>query len=219
MASSWSCVTCMNVMPTSPWMPLQLELHLLAQLQVERAERLVEEQHARAVDERPRQGDALLLAAARAGAACASRGPSSRRELDGLGHTPAPISRPRPCARAGRTRRCRPRQVREQRVALEDGVDVALVRRQRRHVALRRGTTGPRVGCSKPPIMRSVVVLPQPDGPSMAKNAPRGISSERSSTAVDLAEALRHVLEPHVHRRRPKRRRPSLQPPSHSPHQ
>ena len=42
---------------------LQLELHLLAQLQVERAERLVEQQHLRPVDERPRERDPLLLAA------------------------------------------------------------------------------------------------------------------------------------------------------------
>ena len=42
---------------------LQLELHLLAQLEIERAERLVEEQNARAVDERAGQGDTLLLAA------------------------------------------------------------------------------------------------------------------------------------------------------------
>ena len=43
--------------------PLQLELHLLAELEVERAERLVEEQHARVVDERAAEGDALLLPA------------------------------------------------------------------------------------------------------------------------------------------------------------
>ena len=42
----------------------------------------------------------------------------------------------------------------------------------------------PSVGSSKPPIMRSVVVLPQPDGPSSAKNLPASISSVRSSTAV-----------------------------------
>ena len=41
----------------------QLVLHLLAQLQVERAQRLVEQQHARAVDERARQRHALALAA------------------------------------------------------------------------------------------------------------------------------------------------------------
>ena len=43
--------------------PLQLELHLLAELQVERAERLVEQQHPRVVDDRARERDALLLAA------------------------------------------------------------------------------------------------------------------------------------------------------------
>ena len=42
---------------------LELDLHLLAQLQVERAERLVEQQHARLEHERTRERDALLLAA------------------------------------------------------------------------------------------------------------------------------------------------------------
>ena len=42
---------------------LQLALHLLAQLQVERAQRLVEQQHAGLVDQRARQGHALALAA------------------------------------------------------------------------------------------------------------------------------------------------------------
>ena len=41
---------------------LQLDLHLLAQLQVEGAERLVEQQDAWLVDDRPGEGDALLLA-------------------------------------------------------------------------------------------------------------------------------------------------------------
>ena len=42
---------------------LQLDLHLLAELQVERAERLVEEQHRGPVDERARECDTLALAA------------------------------------------------------------------------------------------------------------------------------------------------------------
>ena len=42
---------------------LELELHLLAQLDVEGAERLVEEQRRRPVDERACERDALLLAA------------------------------------------------------------------------------------------------------------------------------------------------------------
>ena len=48
MASSWSCVTCTNVMPDLGLDPLELDLHLPAQLQVEGAERLVEQQHLRA---------------------------------------------------------------------------------------------------------------------------------------------------------------------------
>ena len=42
---------------------LQEELHLLAQLQVERAERLVEQQHLRPVDDRAGERDPLALAA------------------------------------------------------------------------------------------------------------------------------------------------------------
>ena len=42
---------------------LELVLQLLSQLQVERAERLVEEQRRGAVDQGPRESDALLLAA------------------------------------------------------------------------------------------------------------------------------------------------------------
>src|SRR5690348_12228856 len=42
----------------------------------------------------------------------------------------------------------------------------------------------PEVGASKPPIMRRVVVFPQPDGPRSAKKLPRAISSERLSTAT-----------------------------------
>src|ERR1044072_7826935 len=42
----------------------------------------------------------------------------------------------------------------------------------------------PDVGVSSPASIRSVVVLPQPDGPRSAKNDPFGTSSVRSSTAV-----------------------------------
>jgi len=40
---------------------LQFDLHLLAQAQVQRAERLVEQQHLRPVDQRTRERDALFL--------------------------------------------------------------------------------------------------------------------------------------------------------------
>ena len=114
---------------------LQLELHLLAQLQVERAERLVQQQDARTVDESAGERDPLLLAAG---------------ELPRLPLTQALADRPsRGSRRPGRARRApfttaaaRPerdvlgdRQMREERIRLEDGVDVALVRRQPDDVA------------------------------------------------------------------------------------
>src|SRR3546814_17541247 len=45
-------------------------------------------------------------------------------------------------------------------------------------------TISPTVGYSNPASMRSSVVLPQPDGPSSAKNSPSTISKQASSTAV-----------------------------------
>ena len=50
--------------------------------------------------------------------------------------------------------------------------------------------TSPLVGVSKPAIIRRMVVLPQPDGPSNEKNAPRGIASETSATARCVAKSL-----------------------------
>ena len=45
----------------------------------------------------------------------------------------------------------------------------------------------PDVACSSPAITRSVVVLPQPDGPSIVKNSPPRTSKETPSTAVTVA--------------------------------
>src|SRR5438132_14004400 len=44
----------------------------------------------------------------------------------------------------------------------------------------------PAVGCSKPAISLRQVVLPEPDGPSMAKNSPGAISRSTVSTARTL---------------------------------
>jgi hypothetical protein len=55
---------------------------------------------------------------------------------------------------------------REQGVGLEDGVD-----------------RSPVLGCSNPAIMRRVVVLPQPDGPSSEKNSPASMSRSIPRTA------------------------------------
>src|SRR6478609_10627250 len=57
----------------------------------------------------------------------------------------------------------------------------------------------PEVGVSRPATIRSVVVFPQPEGPSSAKNEPLGTSRSSVLTAVKFANSL-------VRRRR---RRPS----------
>ena len=48
----------------------------------------------------------------------------------------------------------------------------------------------PASGSSKPPIIRSSVVLPQPEGPSSEKNSPRRIASVTSSTATKSPKRL-----------------------------
>ena len=106
---------------------LELELHRVAQFEVQRAERFVEKQRARIVDEGPGQCDTLLLAARQLG------GPA-------LGEVGQPDDLQQfvdPLADLGLVLLAAPRSVRdvvphrhvrEQRVVLEHGVDVALVR-------------------------------------------------------------------------------------------
>ena len=109
---------------------LQLDLHLLAQLEVEGAERLVEQQHLGPVDERAGQRHALALAAGqlvRAAVAVARRAgrcPSistARRRRSAL---------PTLLTRSPYSTFSLHVHVREQGVVLEHGVDVAVVRRR-----------------------------------------------------------------------------------------
>jgi hypothetical protein len=51
--------------------------------------------------------------------------------------------------------------------------------------------TRPAVGNSKPAIIRRVVVLPQPDGPSIEKNSPRPMPKSASWTATKSPYSLR----------------------------
>ncbi|CDM97800.1 protein of unknown function [Limnospira indica PCC 8005] len=48
----------------------------------------------------------------------------------------------------------------------------------------------PADGVSNPAISRSVVVLPQPDGPRMLKNSPRFMSRSTALTAVSPLNTL-----------------------------
>ena len=56
--------------------------------------------------------------------------------------------------------------------------------------------TRPAVGSSNPAIIRRVVVLPEPDGPSIEKNSPSAISRSMPGDGHDVAEALLDALEP-----------------------
>ena len=171
---------------------LQLDLHVAAQLAVERGQRLVEQQHGRPVDQRARQRHALLLAAGQfldpppaiAGSRTISSASSTRRS----------ISRERAAAGAGAGRRptlLGDIEMRKQRVVLEHHVDRPAIGRHADHV-LAGDQHLAFVGCSKPPIMRRHVVLPQPDGPRKEWNEPRGIAKDTPSTARPRQIASTH---------------------------
>jgi len=113
---------------------LELGLHFLAQLQVERAERLVEQQHARLVDQGPRQCHPLLLSAGKLVRSAIAEF-AEADEVEHLQCTLAAIRR-RDAAHPGPVGHVLgDRHVRKERVVLEHRVDVALVRRRVRDVA------------------------------------------------------------------------------------
>ncbi len=112
---------------------LQLDLQVLAQARVERAERLVEEQHLRRQDEGPRERHPLLLPAGEL-ARLPLRVVAELDERERLGH-PGPMLRLRqPLVLEPEADVARDVEMREERVALEDRVDVPLVGRHLRHV-------------------------------------------------------------------------------------
>ncbi len=106
----------------------QLELHRLAQLEIERGEWLVEQEGARHVDQRASECDALLLAARQL-----RRLPIRElAESDDIEHLLDPGSVDALGELQAARAECdvvRDRHVGEECVLLEDGVDVALVRR------------------------------------------------------------------------------------------
>ena len=192
--------------------PLELELHLLAQLEVERAERLVEQEHPWVTDDRARERDPLLLAAGQL-ARLAGLPPGEADELEDLGH-PRPHLRLRqllPLETEGNV--VRDRHVREERVALEDGVHVALVRREPDDVA---------VAEEDPAGRRVLEAADHPEGRRLAAAGRAEQREERAPwdlerDAVDrarLAELLDDFLEPHVRRHRAVAHRASSAAPS-----
>ncbi len=53
----------------------------------------------------------------------------------------------------------------------------------------------PEVGSSSPAIIRSVVVLPQPEGPSMTKNSPSSTVKVESLHRDEIGELLSEMLD------------------------
>ncbi len=100
---------------------LELDLELLSQFEVERAQRLVEEQHRRLIHERAREGHALLLAAGQLrGPALGLRGEPHALEL--LGHAALDLGAVDPLALQAEGHVLLDRAVGEEGIALEDRV-------------------------------------------------------------------------------------------------
>ena len=107
--------------------PLELELHRLAELEVEGAERLVEQQHLRVHDQRAGERDALLHAA-RELRRLGRLAPGEADELERLRRLAVALLLADLALLEPVRDVVEHRHVREQRVGLEDRVDVALVR-------------------------------------------------------------------------------------------
>ncbi len=186
----------MNVIPTSCWMPLQLELHLLAELEVQRAERLVEQQHLRPVHQRSSQRDALLLPTGHLPGLALLEPPQldqAQRVVDpGLDLVLGDLLPAQPERDV-----LEHVQVREQRVGLEHGVDVALVRREVGDVAATQ-VDRPARRILEPADHPKRGRLPAPRGPEQAEELPLGDVEREIVDRDRVAERLRHPLEADV---------------------
>ena len=105
-ASSWSCVTKMLVTWNSSWNRRSQVAQFAADLGVECAERLVEQQHLRLRRERADERDALPLPAGELGR-IAVRLLFQPHEAEQFHHAVADFLLAAPCGRAGRRRRSR----------------------------------------------------------------------------------------------------------------
>ena len=169
---------------------------LAAHLGVERAERLVEQQHARLDRQRPGERDALALAA-RELARVALLEARELDEIEQRQHAFADLGRVGRPRGAGAT--FRPKAMLSNTSC--GGTARSAGTRSRRCAPARRAgassppkSTRPSVGHSRPAMMRSSVVLPEPDGPSSASSSPAPTSSETPCSAGGL-NRLHHVLD------------------------
>ena len=166
---------------------------LAPDLGVERAERLVEEEHARLDGERAGERHALPLAAGELRRVALLEA-GELHEIEQLQHALADLRRATgaaaPAGPSGRRRCCRtPSCGGRARSSGTRSRRSAAARRGRAHPRRRRGR-GRRSGSSRPARMRSSVVLPEPDGPSSASSSPAPTSSETSCSAGVSPNAL-----------------------------
>ncbi len=175
---------------------LQLELHVLAELQIERAERLVEQEHAWVIHECPRERDPLLLTPRELlrPPRCKSREPD---ELEDLAHPAGALALCNALALEPERDVVLDRHVRKERVALEDGVDVALVGRQADDVLL--AEEDPALArLLEPADHAQRRRLPASGGAEQREEGPSW-NLERDPVHGDgVVEALDDVLEPDV---------------------
>ena len=172
---------------------------------IDRLERLVEEQQARAVQHAPRRARASCACrgcSRSTSASAASARPSrSRSSPARLAITSVGMLRSRPWNSSSSRPRSRSNSARSSgSTPMRAFAAIGSV-----HTSMPSTHTCPRSGRSSPVAMRSVVVLPAPLGPTMPKNEPRGTSRLISATAIFGPNAL---AKPAHRERRPRLARP-----------
>ena len=173
--------------------PLELQLEALPELQVERAQRLVEEEDGRLVDEGTRERDPLLLATGEL--VCPALLVAGEVDLleDLAGPSPD-LAAVDATALEAEGDVAGDVEVREQGVALEDHVDRALVRRVAGHVAAAKldPAGGRQVEAADHPQGRGLAAPGRPEQrEELARPDRQGDVVDRD----DIAEPLREVRE------------------------
>ena len=168
-ASSSACVISSTVAPVRAPKPQYLVAHKQARLRIERTERFVEQNEARLQHQRARDADALAHAAGqlrRIGLGKILQAHEGERIVDAAADFRL---RRRRCGAARRRRYPTPSARESSR---PPGTRRRCRRRLRRGSACPRTSPCPSLAVCKPARTSRKVDLPQPDGPTTAKNSP-----------------------------------------------
>ncbi len=160
-----------------------LDLHVLAQLLVERAKRFVEQQHGRLDHQRAGERNTLLLPAGQLMRIARAERLQPHHCEGGFGLLQRLGLRNFPHLQSERDV-VRDVEMRKQRIILEQHPDIALVHRDWL-TGLPLMAIAPADGRISPAIIRIMVVLPQPLGPSRESTCPCSTPNETSLTASD----------------------------------